>query len=383
MFTRSAFRILASALAAVMLLDTSLQAAAVTTVREASSDGTLRWLVLSVGILGATLATNALTLHDWAKRQDPDGSVPTIVELLGQTNELLDDMRWIEGNLPTGHRTTIRTGLPVVYWRMINQGVPPSKSNTAQIDEQAGMLEAWSEVDKDLLTLGGNPAALRLSEARAFLEAMNQEMASTLFYGNGGLAPEEFTGLAPRYSAISGATNASSIIDAGGTGSDNTSIWLVAWDENTVTGIFPKGSKAGLIHEDFGEVTVEVTAGVAGARMRAMQERFQWKAGLVVKDWRYVIRICNIDVSDLAGGSPADLIDALEAAEEIMPSGLGNRVFYMNRRVSRYLRKQVRTDVSGGGGLTYDNFGGKRILMFGTTPIRRVDAILNTEARVV
>lgn len=330
------------------------------------------------------LGTSALNLLDWAKRLDPDGTVPMIVELLAQTNELLADMSWREGNLPTGHRTTIRTGLPTVYWRMINQGIPPSKSATAQIDEQAGMLEAWSEVDKDLVLLNGNASAFRLSEAKAFLEAMNQEMASTLIYGNGGLAPEEFTGLAPRYSAIVGAANSENIIDAGGTQSDNTSIWLVAWGEETVHGIFPKGSKAGLVHEDFGEVTVEVTAGVAGNRMRGLQERYQWKAGLVVKDWRYVVRIANIDVSDLALATPtADLIDFMEAAEEIIPNELGRRVFYMNRRVRRYLRKQTRSDVSTGGGLTYDNVDGKPRLMFGSTPIRKIDAILNTEQRVI
>jgi hypothetical protein len=331
----------------------------------------------------ALLSTGAPTLLDWAKRLDPGGKIDTIVELLAQTNEMLQDMSWREGNLPTGHRVTIRTGLPTVYWRMLNQGIPPSKSTTAQVDEQAGMLEAWSEVDIDLAMLNGNTAAFRLSEAKAFIEAMNQEAQSTIIYGNGGIAPEEFTGLAPRYSAISGATNAENIVDAGGTGSDNTSIWLVAWGEDTVYGIFPNGSRAGLQHNDYGEVTVEVTAGVAGARMRALQERYQWKLGLVVKDWRYVVRIANIDVSDLAGGTPPDLISAMEQAEEMIPNQLGRPVFYVNRRVSRYLRKQVRTAVGQGGGLTYENVSGRRILMFGTTPIRKVDAILNTEARVI
>ena len=376
-------RTLTCLVAVLVLFDSTLSAAALSATTRTSSDGMLAWVLFGVGALGATLGTNALTLFDWAKRLDPNGAVADIVELLGQSNPILEDMQWKEGNLPTGHRTTVRTGLPVVYWRMINQGVPPSKSQSAQVDEQAGILEAWSEVDVDLAMLGGNVAALRLSEARAFLEAMNQEMASTLFYGNAGLAPEEFSGLAPRYSTISGATNAQNIIDAGGTGSDNTSIWLVAWGAETVHGIFPQGSKAGIVHDDYGEETVEVTAGVAGARMRALRERFQWKSGLVVKDWRYVVRIANIDVSDLTGGSPTDLIDALEQADELIPNELGTRVLYMNRRVSRYLRRQVRADVSAGGGLTFENVGGKRILAFGTTPVRRVDAILNTEARVV
>ena len=94
-------------------------------------------------ILGATLSTAALTLLDWAKRLDPTGKVARVVEMLEQTNEILQDMLWMEGNLPTGHRTTVRTGLPSVAWRLLNGGVTPSKSTTAQIDEQCGMLEAY------------------------------------------------------------------------------------------------------------------------------------------------------------------------------------------------------------------------------------------------
>jgi hypothetical protein len=322
-------------------------------------------------------------MTDWAKRLDPNGSVPTIVELLNETNGLLDDALFLEGNLPTGHRTTVRTGLPTVYWRLINQGVSPSKSTTAQVDEQCGMLEAWSEVDVELLSLNGNSAAFRLSEAKAFIEGMNQEMSYTFVYGNGGTDPEEFSGLSVRYSDLS-ATNAQNIIDAAGTqNGDQTSVWLVGWGSETVHGIFPKGSTAGLSHKDYGEETVEVTAGIAGSRMRAMRERFQWKAGLVVKDWRYVVRVCNIDVSDLAGGSPADLIEAMENAVELLPSALGRPVFYANRTVRRHLRKQVREAVGGGGGLTFDNYEGKKILMFGDVPIRTLDTILNTEDRVV
>jgi hypothetical protein len=88
-------------------------------------------------------------------------------------------------------------------------------------------------------------------------------------------------------------------------------------------------------------------------------------------------------VSDLAGGTPADLISAMEQADEIIPDELGKRVFYVPRRVSRYLRKQVRTSVANGGGLTFENYAGKRIMTFDGVPIRKVDAILLTEARVV
>ena len=155
----------------------------------------------------STLSTSNLTLADWAKRSDPDGRIPIIAELLSQSNEILEDCVFKEGNLPTGERVVVRTGLPAVYWRALNQGIPSSKSTTAQVDEAAGILEARSEVDKDLAMLNGNTAQFRLSEDTAFLEAMNQTQATTLFYGNPAVDPKTFLGLAPRYSDIgAGAT---------------------------------------------------------------------------------------------------------------------------------------------------------------------------------
>ncbi len=159
--------------------------------------------------------TGAMTLTDWAKRQDPDGKSASIVEMLSQTNEVLQDMMFVEGNLPTGHRTTVRTGLPAVAWRMLNYGVPQGKATTAQVTDTVGMLEAFSSVDKDLVELSGNHNEFRLSESRAFLEAMNQEMARTVFYGDTDLEPEKFLGLSPRYSDLS-AESGENIVDAGG-----------------------------------------------------------------------------------------------------------------------------------------------------------------------
>lgn len=331
----------------------------------------------------ATLAASVLTLADWAKRLDPDGKVPTIVELLEQTNEILTDMLWKEGNLPTGERTTVRTGLPTVAWRLLNQGVTPSKSTTAQIDEGTGMLEAWSEVDEKLVKLNGNTNEFRLSEGMAFIEAMNQEMAQTLFYGNSGTSPEEFLGLAARYSDPS-ATNGSNVIDAGGAGSDNSSIWLVGWGANSVYGIFPKGSKAGLSHEDYGVETVEVTAGVAGNRMRAYREKWCWDAGIALKDWRYVCRIGSIDISALVGVSgAADIIELMIKAMYRIPNIKSVRpVFYMNRTCIEMLDILRRNDVISGGQLTYQMVDGKMDYAFRGIPIRLCDAILESESLV-
>lgn len=338
----------------------------------------------------SVLGANVLTLADWAKRVDPDGKVPKIVEMLSQANEVLDDMLFLEGNLPTGHRSTVRTSLPSVAWRRLNEGVTPSKSTTAQVDEACGILEAWSEVDVELANLGGNVGAFRLSEASAFVEAMGQEHAAKLFYGNPGTSQgKEILGLAPRYNATANA-NGSNIVQkdvvvgGGGSGSDNSSIWLVVWGENTVHGIFPKASKAGLEHEDHGVVTIETTAGIAGNRMRAYQDRFVMKTGLCVKDWRYAVRIPNIDISNLVSKTnAADIIDLMIRAIHRIPSlNSGKPAFYMNRSCLQMLDIQMRDDVMAGGQLKYENVDGKPVLSFRGIPVRRCDVLNQAEALV-
>ena len=340
-----------------------------------------------------TLSTSNLTLADWAKRTDPDGRIPIIAELLSQSNEILEDCVFKEGNLPTGERVIVRTGLPAVYWRALNQGIPSSKSTTAQVDEAAGILEARSEVDKDLAMLNGNTAQFRLSEDTAFLEAMNQTQATTLFYGNPATYPKTFLGLAPRYSdiGVGSPQNAQNILSAGGSDATaNTSIYLVVWGDQTVYCHFPKGSKAGLIHEDLGEQTVY---NADGTRLQAYATRYQWKNGLVVKDWRYVVRICNIDVDDLVAQTGTQASTAATAIIKLMARAMyripnmamGRAAFYMNRTVHSGLsvaaldKSQYVLKVNEG----LSQFGMPYSwLSFLGVPLRRVDAIVNTEAVV-
>jgi hypothetical protein len=339
----------------------------------------------------ATLNSTVATLLDWAKTQDPNGKAARIVELLAQTNEILLDLPYKEGNLPTGHRTTVRTGLPAVAWRLLNGGVTPSKSTSAQIDEQCGMLEAYSEVDVDLAKLNGNEDAFRLNEASAFLESMNQEMAQTVFYGNSGTAPEEFTGLAPRYSSLS-AANGQNIVSGSGAGSDNASIWLCVYGENSLHGIYPKGSQAGLQHKNLGEQTVTVGTGIGGAKMQAFVDHWQWKNGIALRDWRYVVRIANIDISNLiANSSAADLIELMIRAYHRIPNlGMGKAAWYMNRTVAQMLDIQRYEKMAGstgpssvsGGSISYAEIDGKWVPSFRGIPIRITDALLETESAV-
>lgn len=330
----------------------------------------------------AALSTIHPTLLDVAKRLDPDDKIAKIVEILNEQNPIIEDMVWLEGNLPTGHRTTVRTGLPEPTWRKLYGGVQPTKSRTAQITDACGMLEAYAEVDKALADLNGNTAAFRMSEDLAHIEGMNQEFASTLFYGTAD-APEEFIGFAPRFNDQS-AANGENIITSADTpdGTDNSSIWLIGWGANTVHGIYPKGSKGGLQMNDKGQVTIENVDG-SGGRMEAYRSHYRWDCGLSVRDWRYVVRI-NYDAEDLTKNSSAgpDLIDLLSQATELIPSLSSCRpVFYGNRKALSFLKRQIANKVASST-LTMETVGGKHVTMFEGVPFKRVDAITNAESGI-
>jgi len=336
----------------------------------------------------AALSVKNPTLLDLAKVTDPDNKIATVVEILNETNEILADMSWIEGNLATGHRTTLRAGIPAPTWRKLYGGVQPNKAENVQVTDNTGMLEAYAEVDKALADLNGNTAAFRLQEDRAHIEGMNQEIADTLFYGNEGTEPEAFTGLSPRFNDLS-ANNAENIINAGGD-SDYQSIWLVVWGPNTVHGIVPKGSTAGLQVTDKGQVTIEdASDGSNTGRMEAYRTHYRWDAGLTVRDWRYVVRIANIDVAAIsatytAGAFSAgpDLPDLMFQAMTQVPNlNFGRPVFYMSRAMLNGLRRQVSAKVQNST-LQVEQVGGIMTEMYHGVPIRRVDALASTETVV-
>jgi hypothetical protein len=330
----------------------------------------------------AVLGTSNPTLADLAKVTDPDGSIADVVEILNATNEILMDMTFLEGNLTTGHRTSIRSGLPTPTWRKLYGGVQPTKSRAVQVTDNTGMMEDYSEVDKALVDMAGNPAAFRLQEDRPHIEGMNQEFASTLFYGDESTAPEEFTGLAARYNSLS-AENGDNIIAGGGSGSDNASIWLICWGPNTCHGIIPKASKAGIQQRDLGEVTIENADGNNG-RMQAYRTHYRWDVGLSVRDWRYVVRIANIDrsllTSDISTG--ADLNDLMHQAWTELPStSAGRCAWYMDKQVMSFLRRQTSNAVANST-LSVDMVGGTMQTSWGGIPIRRCDALRTNEATV-
>ena len=331
----------------------------------------------------ALLSTVSLTLADLAKRQegtDAGKKIAVIIEILALQNEMLQDIPWMPGNDGTGHKTTIRSGLPAGTWRKLNYGVQPEKSTTVQIRDQTGMLETYAEVDQMLVSISKDKEGFMMSEHKAFLEGLSQTMATQLIYGDATVNPERITGFAPRFNSLS-AENGDNIIDCGGTGSTNTSMWLIAWDDTTVHGIFPDGSVGGL---KVGETKEDTLFDAQGGRYEGFRTHYKWDAGLTVRDWRFVVRAANIDVTALKkdAATGPDLVDIMIQMLEILPNeSTGVLRFYVPRVIRSYLRRQMKN--SKNVFLSLGEVAGKKVVMFDDVPVRRMDAILSTEARVV
>lgn len=318
-----------------------------------------------------------LTLLDLASRMDKGVVAKSIVEILAQRNEIIPDMVWVPCNDGSGHKTTIRTGLPSATWRSLYKGVSETKSVTAQIRDACGMLENYSTVDAALVDDAKDGQAFRLSEDAPFIEGMDQSFAQTLFYGDTRVNQERFMGLSARFNALSGYAGAENVLNAQGLSSNCTSIWLVNWGDQTVHGIYPDGSHAGLEQKDLGEQTVY---DASNKPFQAYRSHYKWKPGLCVRDWRYIVRIANIDTTLLTSdaGSGADLIDLLVQALERIRDLNGKPALYCNRFIRSFLRRQQMNfprllvdDV--------DKVGGKHVMSFAEVPVRRCDQILNTE----
>jgi hypothetical protein len=341
------------------------------------------------------------SLVDWARRVDPDGVIADIAEMLAQCNDILKDMIWQEGNLPLGHKVTLRVALPQGTWRNANQGVASTKSMTTQSQFGIGELVAYSMVDKSIAELGGEVDKFRYSEDMSFIEGISQQVASALIYSNETTNPSQFTGFFPNYNTVT-STNAKSsanVIDCGGTGSSNASILLAGWGDNTTFGIFPKGSQAGLVYQDKGDIVPAYD--VNGNQFEAYRSYFQWKLGLCIKNWQYNVRLANIDTttSGIFGTSAPDLFVFLAQAVVKLPtasrrlSGITevdaptdpapgiNPALYMNRTIRAALDVQAIRDKNVL--ISFKEYAGEPTMMYRDVPLRVVDAMTNSEARVV
>lgn len=328
------------------------------------------------------LGAQYLTLIDKFKRTENGKIAAQIIELMAQTNDIVKDANVLQCNDGTNHITTIRTGLPSAVFRSLYGYVPTSKSTTEQVKDVTGMLETYSVIDADLVDKSENPKSFRLSESSAFIEAMNQKLQETVFYGSIKENAAAFDGLSVRYSKKSNDEKkiGSNIIDAGGTGTDNTSIWFITWGDIHTSLLYPTGSNAGVQHKDDGVVT-ETSAN--GGKRKVYQDHFKLDVGLTVRDWRSTCRIANLSIAELAGNNPPDIESLMSKAYYKIRkySKTGRTCIYCNTNVLMYFEAQLKQKSNVN--FTFREYANENILHYKNIPIRECDQIICKEAAVV
>lgn len=329
------------------------------------------------------------TLLEIVNRTAPDGSEHELVNMLALENPILHDATPVEANDTRSHEVSVVLGLPDATWKRFYGGVQPSRGVTGVVTEKIAMLGAFGEVDADMADRQANKAAFLMSENELHIDAMANEVGRSLFYGDITSVTNSddkyaFNGLAPRYDDLS-AANAEMIVNAGGSGDDNTSIWVVNWAPNGVFTTYPKGGLTGGIKvTDHGRCILESAPG-GGGRLPIYRTEYGWDIGFCLKNWKYVSRICNIDVSALAtfgtsSDTAANLINCLIDAVNALKNTEGNVAIYCNKAVKSALDKMAAA--KGNVMLSIDEWGGKPITAFQGIPIRKCESILNTEATV-
>lgn len=322
-----------------------------------------------------------LTLKDKFAQRENGKIATTIIDLLSQTNSLLEDAVVRECNEGSTHKTTVRNGLPEIEFRKFYQGVSASKGEYTQITDSTGMLETYSEVDKSLADLEGDTAQFRMNEAQAFLESMNNTVQYNIFYGSKATNPAGFDGLAVRYNKISDDTKSIGyrVLDAGGSGNTNTSIWFITWGDLHTHLLYPKGSQMGLAHTDKGAQTA---TDAQGNMYEVYRDHFKWDIGMTVRDFRSSARIANIDTTKLGTKDEADLIKLMILAYHRIKryAKTGSTVIYCNETVETYLHFQAmnKTNVK----LAINEYEGRPIVTFLGIPVKCADQIQNNEKKV-
>lgn len=317
----------------------------------------------------ANLTFGELTLVELAKRTN-NSKVMDVVDVLAVTNDWLFDAVHVEASNNTSHIGSRSIALPAGAHRILNAGVAEEFAQTRQIVEGLAMLEAYSKIDEDLVNKSGNSEKFRWQEDKLFLSGLSQTWASTIYAGNIAVDPEKIDGWATRTNSLG-----TMVKSAGGSGGDTTSVFFVQWGEDKCYMTYPIGDpNLGITNEDLG---VETVLDASSNPYRAYRTHFKVDYGFFVSDSRCLGRIANIEASGATNIFDPSL--AIDILNEMLMDGFG-AIMYCNSKVKSQIDK-LAMDKSN----VYYTMGeefGRPVTLFRGIPVRRMQAILNTETAV-
>lgn len=334
-----------------------------------------------------------LTIADIQKSLTPKGDVAAAVRMLEQSNEIEEYLTFKECNKGDTHTETLQVSLPEIFYIMVNQGSQTSKSTRGQTVFPTAVAEGRSHIHVEAVVNAKTRPAIRAEQADDFVESLGQRDKRTMFYGNPKTDPTEYLGLSTYYGSLS-ETNAQNIISAGGT-TNLGSMWLLGLGDDGIFCIYPEGMQesVGIERINKGQPITIVDPNSPSGTVRYMdvyEEVFKLRRGLCVKNWRYGVRICNIDTAALIATSGTQATSAATNLIRLMaravqkPPKRGRKsvrwVWACNEVIHSgllLLAQEKQTSVL----TVQEGFESFKMSAYGI-PICRMDQLLNTEQLV-
>lgn len=318
----------------------------------------------------------------WAKEHDQNGKAVRIINMLTKRSALMRTAHIMEGNQPLGHKTEQLTGLPTAVIKRFNKGFAASQGSSSEVTFEMAQFATKSQIDRDLAMLGGNPGEARMRRADRYMEALTQTYETQMFYGANG--DEAFPGFAAYYSSLTGSNISENVITASGASGSQCSSYFVSWGMERISQAYPKGFEGGVEHIDASPNGPIYQADIdgTGQTLYFVDEWRLW-ASLVLEDWRYGVRVCNQDVSDLNANTSGYLETVLRAwtkAYYRLPEVNAGTRIYAPRLMAEMLHNAAVNRATGT--LTVGEFEGRPVTKFIGIPIEYTDNLLLTESVV-
>ena len=315
-----------------------------------------------------------------AARMTHNNEIIDVAEVLNEVNDVVQDAPMTRANDITSHVVSRRTALPTSSIVKIGEGWSATVGLLQQARETIMAVKARYQCPEDVMRLQSNPAKYRMQQERAYIESISQSF-SNLLIGDAvnevAAEPEEFEGFAMRYPVSATDSVILNGASSGG-GASTTSIYFVQWGPGKCYLIYPRNTEGGGVRkQDKGLINTQSESTYSSTAYNwSYVTEFSWEVGLAIEDTRSVKRLANISTVSATDSNTLneDNIITLRNAYKTA----GTIYMYCNKEI--FTQIQILAKDKGNVHWGPDSPFGRPQLYFLDMPIRRCDAILNTEA---
>jgi hypothetical protein len=295
-------------------------------------------------------------------------------------NSFLDEAPWF----PTTHGAHTEEfrakSLGEGDFTRVNGGVPQTGSSGDIIKEPVRMYEAESIVDDRIIKFADDPFKARDLHDTMNLEGVMQGFNDKILYADPVANPDAIDSLSHRRSKLG-----KYCIDAGGSGTGLTSVWIMELSFRGIHLIYNKHGSPGLRNEDRGlhRVAARDGSGFYSAWIR----HYEIVAGLVVGMEASLFRYCNLDpaAATYTGGDPEGAFNPSDIIRKVKPylptPGGAMAVIFAPRSI--YGQIEDAAYLKGNANYTLANIQGfGEVIKVAGIPVRPWDAISENESAV-